>query len=69
MGSGQRGETPHAHTTKEKSPVGYSNAQDNAQGRVVGTITGVLDVVIKTTAKESVDPIKKTFWKKAISRK
>ena len=62
MGSGQRGETPRTHTTKEKSPVGYSNALDNAQGRVVGTITVVLDVVIKTTARESVDPVRGTFF-------
>ena len=53
--------TPSAHSPQEKSPVGTSNAPDNVQGRVVGTITGVLDVVIKTTANENVDPTKGTF--------
>ena len=56
--------TPSAHSPQEKSPVGTSNAPDNVQGRVVGTITGVLDVVIKTTANENVDPTKGTFWKR-----
>ena len=58
LGSGDLGENPNKHTPQEKSPVRSSNAPDNAQGRVVGTITGVLDVVIKTTARESVDPVR-----------
>ena len=62
MGSGDLEETPNTHTPQEKNPVGSFNAPDNAQGRVVGTITGVLDVVIETTARESVDPVKGTFF-------
>ena len=62
MGSGHLGETPQTQTPQERSLVGSSNAPDNAQGRVAGTITGVLDVVIKTKARKSVDPVRGTFF-------
>ena len=64
LGSGVSGTSPSGHSPQEKNPVGSSNAPGNVQGRVVGTITGVLDVAIEATAKENVDPTKGTIGKR-----